>query len=464
MGSNKGPDNNPNNPNNPNKDNSAPQTSAGASGESSLQIEQELEELEAQLASSGSPSDSEVEIEEFAEIEKRARRVISTTPLNNATNNVTNNPSNSAQAAQPTQMGLPLPGNPALLPGANVPQSPVAQAQSTTISTDAHHDIKYRLVLVDDAAYSDREPRAGEILIHKNVNNHQLVFKARGVQGQLIEESLAVNSLAANELLDNQKLLQHKEAIQTAFRDRDAEVNQKLVNLKKQTQTAQTAREIAEAENLRLFRNAAELEQAAFDTVLKTRLERSKGMGLNMPTGSDPKHSNAGQVQHLAGLGMESLAIKMNLELLFFFLKLAWARTAGYLLAVRQYNAYAAEYPSSIYNGQELYRYTVDEKGKFKLDRSSVVPKNEVSLADILANGFLPKPSLLSQIKEVSQSYVIDQMGVDIDEELTKAQKFFHGQSLVDKHDDNPDAGDDQEDALLAGRRPLPQPKPTGKT
>ncbi len=358
-------------------------------------------------------------------------------------------------AHERSQMGLPgeRPGP----VGANF-------SQSTTLDRGVVNDMKYRLVLKDDFA---EDPPHGVIFVNKNVQNQDLTFKVKGVKGEILEESILIPALPENDTLDIQKLITYKAEILQALQDREQLVTGKIDALKAQEKQAlQASIKIAiaaglEKENsLRLFRNQEELDQVDFDKKLKKRLENSKTMdGVMTPALlGNVEHSNAGRIQSLAGYSMEALAIKMNMELLFFFIKLIWAPTGGYASALKQYELYAQKYPESKYDAQQLYNYTTDSKGNFKLDITDPVTQEKDKTLDvILANGYLPKPSVLDQIREATQNYVIEQMGVDIYENITIAKKHFHCQSEKPAHQQDQD--NDLEGAVLSRRKP---PLPRG--
>lgn len=354
-----------------------------------------------------------------------------------------------AGAYQSHQIGLP-PAVPGLV-GANF-------SQSTTLDTGVVNDMKYRLVLKDDFA---EDPPHGVIFVNKNVQNQDLTFKVKGVKGEILEESIRIGVLRPNDTLDIQKLITYKAEILQALEAREKLVKEQIHALKAEEKTALQARKIAIAAELekenshRLFRNKEELDQVDFDKKLKKRLENSKTMdGVMTPALlGNVEHSNAGRIQSLAGYSMEALAIKMNMELLFFFIKLIWAPTGGYAIALKQYELYAQKYPESKYNAQPLYNYTIDSKGNFKLDITDPVTEEKDKTLDvILANGYLPKPSVLDQIREATQNYVIEQMGVDIYENITIAKKHFHCQSEKPAHQQDQD--NDLEGAVLSRPKP----------
>lgn len=380
-----------------------------------------------------------------------------------------------------------------------------------TLESGEPNDVKYRFLLKDEVS---QDPGQGFIFINKNAQNKKITFKLRGIQGQVVEDSILIDSLRNNEILTQQRLMDLAPAIREKLKAREQSITTQIESFKTretglqeaesalnmQYQAADVARQAAilqekadieqeraevadfleKEHNKRIFRTQTELKHAAIDKALKARLDKGKqgNTGAQQALSGSGQHSNMDKVRQLAGYGMEGVAITMIMDLAWFVLKVAIFSPIGYAIAgSAEYEHYKTKYPECIYGpenpkwaaagpgGLKLYDYYM-EGGKPKLNYAKeILPDSKEFSAEILlANGYLPPPSLLDVMKKDCQEYSITQIGVDTRPNKTALEDQFYGRKPPSKQEEGEEEDHEHDDdgAVLNRNRPRPGPPAKG--
>lgn len=338
------------------------------------------------------------------------------------------------------------------------------------------YQIDYDLIVKPNL---DGEVREGQIFLEETINNQKVAYKTKDLEGKIVRGSLDLTNLqSVNAKILNNKLVQ--EAINTD--------KQLILNEIKATTTAKLfkdAKALREAQ-------AADEKAALAKELKKRRDEISKTVQSSRP-GQDA--SNLSQMQHLASMSMEGLAVKMIVEQIAWVLKTLFC--AQYIADNYDYNQLYDKgrgahlvYDLTKVNGEpdgpnNKPLYAFDFVGeKIILDKTRPIEVENVSgklrlkednkplgFSDsmiIMANGYLPPPSLLSSLQTEFSNYVQRQVDTVLDPQKRAVEANLYNQIEEDKKskeeaDSDLEKKRETQIAQAMAARPSPVPKPTTK-
>lgn len=339
------------------------------------------------------------------------------------------------------------------------PPAPVL-ASSGTPSEDKR-DIDYKLVVKSTLT---GEPQTQELWLDEKINANTLSYTVKDRDGKLIKESLDLTKLKLDaDMANKTKLTQDW-----------VNLNKKLIidGIRSQTK----ARLFKNMEEL--AKNKTEEEQAELSKEFKNRL-RSINSSIQNPRPEDAA-SNLEGMRHLSTMSMEGLAVKMVIDELMWILKSV--AMVQYRMDKATYQQLEASEPELVYdlskgadNNKPLYSFKF-VGGKIKLDKTKPIEVENGKLKKqnkpdgysdsmiIMANGYLPPPTMLGSLKKEFSAYAQKQIDSVIDREERMLEAAFYKAKKKSKSNEGSEE-DATRDRLMAqnmANRPKP-PTPSGK-
>lgn len=331
------------------------------------------------------------------------------------------------------------------------------------------HQIDYDLIVKPNL---DAIPEPGQIFLDENSNDQKIAYKVKDLDGKMIRESLDLTNLeVVRGKLRNNKLIQ--DAINT-----DKKIILEAIKANTAAKIFKDAKALADAQKAE--------EQTALAKELKTRQDKINNTIQN--SRSQQESSNLSQMQHLTGMSMEGLAVKMIIE------EIAWILKSLFLVRYfedsHHYNELLNSDPSLVYdlsqtagaasgpNNKPLYSFTF-VKDKIVLDKTKLIEVETVDgklrLKDdykpagysdamiIMANGYLPPPTVLASLYKEFSDYVQKQVESVLDPQNRAIEANFYNQlEEKDKPENKDDAEATRERLIAQQLASRPAPRPSG--
>lgn len=308
------------------------------------------------------------------------------------------------------------------------------------------------------------EPQGKELWLDEKISGNKVSYSVRDLDGKIVNETLDLTKIKLDtDMSTKTKLMQDW-----------VNLNKKLILEGIRAQTA-----------ARLFKNTQELaaskteeEQAEISKEFKKRL-RAINENIQNPRPEDMA-SNLEGMRHLSTMSMEGLAIKMVIDELMWILKSV--ALVQYRIDQATYNKLAASEPELVYDlskgadkTKPLYAFKF-VGDKIKLDKTKPIevvngklqkknkPDDYSDSMIIMANGYLPPPTILRSLKKEFSAYAQKQVASIIDQDERNVEAAFYKAKKSKSKEGAEGDEDATRDRLMAQNMAArPKPTPTGK-
>lgn len=358
----------------------------------------------------------------------------------------------------------------------NVGQPSPTVLPSQGINPADKYQVDYDLVVKPNL---DEDPRVGQMFLEETVNNQKIAFKTKDLEGKIVRASLDLTNLQnVTAKIVNNKLVQ--EAINT---DKQLILNAIKANT--------TAKLFKDAEALRAAQQAD--ENAALNKDSKKRREDINKVVQGPSQNQEASHLT--QMQHLAGMNAEGIAITMTVE------QIAWIfKTICVLQYLEDRYNYNALLEHDREKGARLVYDLTKAKGepegpnnkplyafdfvgdKVVLDKTRPIEVENVSgklrlkpdnkpqgFTDsmiIMANGYFPPPDLVTAWKKEFHNHVYKQVGAVLNPQMRAIEANLYNQIEEEKkpkEEVDSDLEKKRETQIAQSMAARPTPKPTTK-